>query len=77
MRSDGDMLLFNPSIPEAWKAYSFRVLYRGAILEVSVTKENTTFRTINGLGADVKIYGKVHGVGPQDLVVPLPAEWRG
>lgn len=77
MRSDGDTPVFNPSIPGAWKSYSFRALYGGAILAVNVTKENAVFKTINDLETDVKIYGKVYKVGPQGIEIPLPAEWRG
>jgi maltose phosphorylase len=77
MRSDGDMLLFNPSIPEAWKAYSFRVMYRGAVIGVSVNMESVVFKTINGLEADVKIYGKEYKVGCEGIEIPLPEEWRG
>ena len=77
MRSDGDMLVFNPSIPVTWKSYSFRVMYRGAVLEISVTKESTTFGVVNGLEAEVKIYGTIYRAGSQCITVPLPAEWRG
>jgi maltose phosphorylase len=77
MRSDGDMLLFNPSIPAVWGSYSFRVMYLGAVLEISVTRENTTIRTVNGIEAEVKIYGSVYMAGPQRITIPLPAEWRG
>jgi len=77
MRSDGDMLVFNPSIPGAWKSYSFRVMYRGAILAVNVTKETVIFKTINHLETNVKIYGKEYKIGPQDIEILLPYEWRG
>lgn len=77
MRSDGDMLVFNPSIPAAWNSYSFRVMYRGAVLELSITKESTGFRTINGLETEVKIYGTLYKLGSQSIIIPLLAEWRG
>lgn len=77
MRSDGDMLMFNPSIPEAWQAYSFRIMYLGAVLEVRVTKEKTILRTLNDLEADVKIYGKAFRVDTQSVEIPIPEAWRG
>lgn len=77
MRSDGDILVFNPSIPEAWKSYSFRVMYRGTIVSVNVTKETVVFKTINGLEADVNIYGEAYKIGPRGIEILLPDEWRG
>ncbi|MDF2988884.1 MAG: glycoside hydrolase, partial [Eubacterium sp.] len=77
MRSDGDMLVFNPSIPAAWKSYSFRILYRGAVLAVNVAKDTVVFKTTNGLETDVKIYGKECRIGPEGVEMPVPAQWRG
>lgn len=77
MRSDGDKLVFNPSIPAAWKSYSFSANYRGAILAVNVTKDTVTFKTVNGLEAAVKIYGKDYEIGMEDTAIPVPGEWRG
>ncbi|MDA3852355.1 MAG: hypothetical protein PF447_13955, partial [Spirochaetaceae bacterium] len=36
MTFNGDSLSFSPSIPEQWQAYSFKILYRGAMLRVSI-----------------------------------------
>ncbi len=77
MRSDGAILVFNPSIPAAWKSYSFRTLYRGAVLAVNVTKDTVAFKNANGLAAEVKIYGKEYRIGPEGIEIPVPAEWRG
>lgn len=77
MRSDGDKPVFNPSIPDAWKSYSFGVNYRGAILTVKVTKDTVVFKTTNGLEAEVKIYGKDCRIGPEGVEIPVPAQWRG
>ncbi|HEX2927777.1 MAG TPA: glycosyl hydrolase family 65 protein [Ruminiclostridium sp.] len=77
MRSDGEMLLFNPSIPASWKSYSFRVLYQGAVLEVKVNKETVIFKTLNSRKANVRIYGGKYVIGGEGLELPVPAEWRG
>ena len=39
MRTDGDVLIFNPTIPTQWKSYRFRVCYQSAIIEVVVDRE--------------------------------------
>jgi len=33
-------LTVNPSIPEQWKALSFKIVFRGSLLNISITKEN-------------------------------------
>lgn len=77
MRSDGDTLAFNPSIPGAWERYSFKVMYGGAVIHVNVDKEIVTFTTINGPEVNITIYGREYKVGSQGLKLELPCEWRG
>lgn len=43
MRVKNNMLSFEPQIPKQWKCYSFKVNFRGQILKVSVTQNNTQF----------------------------------
>lgn len=50
---DGQMH-FHPRLPEAWKSYSFHVLFRGSRVRVSVEKGNITYSLTEG--NDVKIY---------------------
>ncbi len=76
MRSDGPVLSFNPSIPRDWKGFSFRILYRDAVLNVKVDKQNVTFSTLRGGKVPVEIFGKPYEVDVKDLVVALPADRR-
>ena len=39
MRTDGDVLIFQPTLPAQWKSYRFRVRYQGAVIEVRVNGE--------------------------------------
>ena len=32
MHTDGDILIFNPTIPAQWNSYRFRVCYRSALI---------------------------------------------
>ncbi|WP_397386461.1 glycosyl hydrolase family 65 protein [Paenibacillus terrigena] len=48
MRHDDEVISFNPTIPSAWTSYTFRVLFHGSLIEVSVTTEKTTYRLIKG-----------------------------
>ncbi|MDA3882127.1 MAG: family 65 glycosyl hydrolase domain-containing protein [Bacteroidales bacterium] len=38
MRVVSGKLIFNPLMPQAWKSYSFNVLFRGTVLHISVTE---------------------------------------
>jgi len=50
MRTDGDVLIFHPTLPEAWKPYRFRVRYQGAASKPRVSREMVDFRVISGFG---------------------------
>jgi maltose phosphorylase len=62
MRSDGEILSFNPSIPEQWKGYTFQVVYRGSLLRVEVKQGSAYFCVIEGTPVTVKITGQVQEV---------------
>jgi trehalose/maltose hydrolase-like predicted phosphorylase len=48
MRAFEDTLSFNPYLPEHWEEYSFKVTYRGRLIEVRVSKEGTIYRLLEG-----------------------------
>lgn len=77
LRSDSDKLVFNPSIPQSWEGYNFRISYKGAIICVEVSKEGATFKTLNGTSVDVKVYGDDVTITPDGTEVAMPAFWRG
>jgi maltose phosphorylase len=58
MRTDGDVLIFNPTIPDKWKSYRFRVWYQGAKIEVNVNQDKAEFAVISGPAVPVCIFGK-------------------
>jgi maltose phosphorylase len=60
MRTDGDVLIFQPTLPEAWKAYRFRVRYQGAMIEVRMSRAQVEFQVISGPSVTVRVYGKKH-----------------
>lgn len=67
MRSDGDMLVFNPTIPAHWKSYSFQILYRGSLLRVTVSQDQTCIRVIEGPAASVRIKDQVREISHEGL----------
>jgi alpha,alpha-trehalose phosphorylase len=48
MRAFEDTLSFNPYLPDHWEEYSFKVTYKGRLLEVRVNKEGTCYKLLEG-----------------------------
>ncbi len=71
MRSDGTVLRFSPSIPVQWSCYSFRLIYGGDILCVTVTQKEAEFRTLSGREIDLEVYGEKVRACAASVFVPL------
>ena len=73
MRTDGDVLIFNPTLPDAWKGYRFHVRYQGATIEARVNREKVEFRVISGPPVTVKVYGNNYVLDAKGVTVkPQP-----
>jgi maltose phosphorylase len=73
MRSDGGRLSFRPSIPAAWKSFTFRLLYRRTLIEVVVSRKTAVFRRLRGRPVVFEIFGEKVSLVATDLAVPMPA----
>lgn len=71
MRSDGDRLSFQPSLPERWNEYSFQVMYEGILLRILVNKTSVTLTAINGGSTDITVYGQSITVDVSGTTLPL------
>jgi len=71
MRSDGRVLAFRPSIPKMWKAFSFRILHRGSVLEVRVDRNEARFRVVEGRPVPVQIFDRPQRIGARETVIPM------
>jgi maltose phosphorylase len=71
MRTDGDVLIFNPSLPSQWNSYRFRVYYQRALLEVRVSRERVEFRVISGPSVMIKVYGENYEIDAKGIIVKL------
>ena len=56
LRSDGKILKFNPTIPASWESYNFRILYKGSIISVRVTKDEAIFEAYGETDIVIKVY---------------------
>lgn len=57
MRVKDDMLHFEPRIPQQWDAYTFKVNFRGQILEVRVTASGAEFKIVGGGSLQIVVNG--------------------
>jgi len=71
MRSDGDILLFKPSIPEHWNGYSFQVTYHGSVIRVEVSQEEAIFCVTDGEPVNVKVCGQVLEVNREGISIEI------
>jgi len=72
MRSDGKELIFNPSIPEAWKSYSFNLLYKESVLKFTVSKEQVRISAQGNSAVKIVVYGKEYIINPSGEVLEIP-----
>lgn len=69
---DGE-LYFNPSLPEEWNAYSFKILLRGNRLNIRVEPEQVIVSCEKGSESTVNIFGEEYTVSPEnEAVISLP-----
>jgi maltose phosphorylase len=71
MRSDGEILSFNPSIPAHWQGYSFQVTYRGSVLRVEVSQGQAVLRVVEGGPVTLKVAGQVQEVSRDGVAVKI------
>jgi maltose phosphorylase len=74
MRSDGETLSFNPTIPAHWNAYNFQVFYRRSIIRVEVSQSGARIRVVDGEPVTLKFadaVGEILTAGPV-TDAPLP-----
>jgi maltose phosphorylase len=58
MRVRENKLSFQPFLPEKWKSFSFNVGFRGAILNIKVSKKGVQLKNLSGKETTVLVYGK-------------------
>ena len=69
MRTDGDVLIFQPTLPSQWRSYRFRVYYRGALLELRVDDQKVNLQVLEGAPVRVRVYGGDYEVDARGLAI--------
>jgi maltose phosphorylase len=71
MRVYDDLVQFSPYLPDTWQSMTFKVRFRGAVLELSVDKKDVFVQNLSDKALDVMIYGeKYHIQAHQDFRCP-------
>ncbi|MCL6457322.1 MAG: family 65 glycosyl hydrolase [Gorillibacterium sp.] len=71
MRSDGAGLVLNPTIPQIWSSYRFKVIYRGTTLSIVTNKDILTIRAESGVSVEVIVYGKAYLIDSVGIELPV------
>lgn len=71
MRSDGEILAFNPSLPQQWNGFNFRLIYNESILNVEIGGESAEFKILKGNKQVIRIYNKEYTIDKQGIKVKL------
>lgn len=56
VRTDGPILLLNPTIPAGWQDYAFKITYKNALIAVKVTQEKVSLTKVTGPDVKIKLY---------------------
>ncbi len=73
MRTDGPEIAFAPSIPECWKAFRFKILYKGSLISVEAEKGKARFAVVEGGPVRVTVYGREREITREGLELSMPA----
>ena len=58
VRCQNGVLKFKPTIPKEWEEYAFRLKFKGALLEVRITKDKAEFALLEGGEISFTVRGK-------------------
>lgn len=68
MRVKDGMVHFTPYLPDSWQSIAFKVRFRGASMEVKVTKTSVEVQNLSNKEIDVMIYGHKHHVAAHQTI---------
>jgi maltose phosphorylase len=71
MRSDGELLSFNPSIPAHWNRYCFQIVYKGSVLSIDVSHEKAFIRVAEGGPVTIRFMGQVKEINQEGTSVVI------
>lgn len=69
MQLHDDTLLFEPTIPDKWHSYNFKINFRSRTLAIEVNRTKIIIKVIRGEAVKVQVYDKVYAAGNFELSV--------
>ena len=69
MRVLNDTLHLNPFIPSNWDSYAFKIRFRGALLQIKVTKTGVEITNEAEDKVNIMLFGKAYEVGEEKLIL--------
>ena len=66
MRTLTGSLSFDPQLPDGWDGYAFKIVYRGRLIEVSVSREGTGLKLLSGEALTVMLHGHEVRLSPAE-----------
>jgi maltose phosphorylase len=71
LRTDGNLLTFNPTLPREWDRYAFKLNYMGRIIDIIISKENLQISLEKGSSLAILIYGEEQTISATPTVFNL------
>ncbi|MGV3640048.1 MAG: glycoside hydrolase family 65 protein [Adhaeribacter sp.] len=73
MRVRNGRLQFNPFLPGHWTSFSFKIGFRGILLQVKVSQEGVQIRNESDQSISVAVYEQVYEIAPRSGVLSTAA----
>jgi maltose phosphorylase len=64
MRIRNDKVSLNPTLPEAWKSFSFIMRFRNKPLKIEVTEKDVIITNFSDSGISIELYGETETIEP-------------
>jgi alpha,alpha-trehalose phosphorylase len=71
MRDYDAQLTFDPRLPEEWDSLSWRMLWKGSRIQITVTQDAIAFQVLDGGKVQLSVRGEGFTVGADLVTVPL------
>ncbi|MBN2084523.1 MAG: hypothetical protein JW748_04810 [Anaerolineales bacterium] len=71
LRSDGEHLVFHPTIPPHWESFRFQITYRASTLRVEITQKEARLQLIQGTPVTALIGGCLREITRDGLTLPI------
>lgn len=68
MRVKDGKIMLNPFIPDHWTLYSFKIMFRNALLKITVTKDDIIIKNESGKVTTVVIFNNEYTLKANDII---------